>query len=161
MEIETPLSPVLISSNQPAAMEVDDIIASPPPNPVEQAPVIGPRPTLADILKVHEVIRKDKALKKATFKIEMPNPLAADLRAIEQIFEAGRPTWEVLFARLEAAQPFQIPRAKFSVVLETGQALVRTSPSQILQSFVRDHGNKSLAELFAKKNWSNFKNTWW
>nr|CCA17146.1 AlNc14C30G2849 [Albugo laibachii Nc14] len=157
MEIETPLPPVLISSNQPAAMEVDDITASPPSNPVEQAPVTRPRPTLADKLKGHEEI-----LKKAAFKVEMRKPLAADLRAIEQLFEAGRPTWEVLSARLEAAQPFQIPREKFSVVLETGQALVRTSLSQTLQSLVRDHGNKSLAERFApKKRWSNFKNTWW
>nr|CCA13858.1 AlNc14C1G1 [Albugo laibachii Nc14] len=49
MEIETPLSPVMISSNQPAAMEVDDITTSPPSNPVDQAPVTGPRPTLGDI----------------------------------------------------------------------------------------------------------------
>ncbi|CCI46830.1 unnamed protein product [Albugo candida] len=148
MEIETPLSPNPIPANQPVAMEVDDALPSAPRKPVEQGKKTGNRPSLADILKGHEEIRKDKAAKKATWKVEMPKPLASDLRAIEKLFEEGRPSWEVLSAHLTAAKPFVLPSAKFSVVLETGQALVRTPPAHILQSFVRDHGNVIVDELF-------------
>nr|CCA19830.1 AlNc14C80G5242 [Albugo laibachii Nc14] len=117
MEIGTPISPVAISANQLDAMEVDAHTASPPSTPVDEAsqpvqatpqpgaatstPVHAatepsPRSTLADISKGHEEIRKDKATKKAAFKVEMPKPLAADLRAIEMLFAEGRPSWEVL-----------------------------------------------------------------
>ncbi|CCI11676.1 unnamed protein product [Albugo candida] len=138
MEIETPLSPNPIPANQPVAIEVDDALPSAPRSPVEQGKKTGNRPSLADILKGHEEIRKDKAAQKATWKVEMPKLLASDLRTIEKLFEEGRPSWEVLSAHLTVAKPFVLPSAKFSVVLETGQALVRTPPAHILQSFVRD-----------------------
>nr|CCA19889.1 AlNc14C81G5299 [Albugo laibachii Nc14] len=113
MEIGTPISPVAISANQPDAMGVDSPTTSPPSTPVDEvsqpvqatpqpgaatstpvhaATEPSSRPTLADILKGHEEIRKYKAFKKAAFKVEMPKPLAADLRAIEMLFAEGRHT---------------------------------------------------------------------
>nr|CCA19835.1 AlNc14C80G5247 [Albugo laibachii Nc14] len=79
----------------------------------------------------------------------MPKPIASDLQAIDQLFEGGRPSWAVLSAHFQAAKPFTIPTAHFSVVLETGQAFIRTPPAQILQSFARDHGNKLVGEFLA------------
>ncbi|CCI50852.1 unnamed protein product [Albugo candida] len=124
MEIETPLSPTPISANQPVPMEVDDNTASSASKPVETACETDHRPSLAEILKGQEEARKDKAVKKAN------------------------PSWDVLAVHLAAAKPFILPSAKFSIVLETGQTFVRTPPAQILQSFVRDHGNKILDDLF-------------
>ena len=147
MEIETPLSPTPISANEPVAMEVDDNSTSSTSKPVQEASGTDPRPSLAEILKGQEEIRKDKAAKKAKWKVEMPKPLASDLRAIEQLFQDGRPSWDVLAVHLEAAKPFTVPHAKYSVVLETGQTFVRTPHAQLLQSFARDHGNKILEEL--------------
>ncbi|KAL0583388.1 hypothetical protein ABG067_006623 [Albugo candida] len=139
VEIETPLSPNPIPANQPVAMEVDDALPSAPRRPVEQGKKTGKWPCLADILKSHEEIHKDKAAKKATWKVEMPKPLASDLRAIESCSKRA-----VLSAHLTAAKLSYYRAPKFSVVLETGQALVRNPPAHILQSFVRDHGNAKL-----------------
>ncbi|CCI43602.1 unnamed protein product [Albugo candida] len=66
MEFETPLSPIPIPANQPVAMEVVDALPSASRKSVEQGQKTGSRPSLADILKVHEEFRKDKAPKKAT-----------------------------------------------------------------------------------------------
>nr|CCA19881.1 AlNc14C81G5291 [Albugo laibachii Nc14] len=151
MEIETPLSPTSIPATQAVAMEIDASGASSPPKPINNSGETAPRPTLADVLKGHEEIRKDKARKKAMFKAEMPKPLAADLHAIEQLFANRRPSWEVLSSHLTAAQTFAIPTAKISLVLETGQAFARIPPTQLLESFVRDHGNPVLEELFSRR----------
>ena len=148
MEIETPLSPTPISANQPVPMEVDDNTASSASKPVRTTSETDHRPSLAEILKGQEEVRKDKAIKKAKWKVEMPKPLASDLRAIEQLFQDGRPSWDVLAVHLAAAKPFILPSAKYSIVLETGQTFVRTPPAQILQSFVRDHGNTILDDFF-------------
>lgn len=43
----------------------------------------------------------------------MPKPIAADLQAIEQLFEAGRPSWGILSARLKAAKPSAVPEHGF------------------------------------------------
>nr|CCA18141.1 AlNc14C46G3696 [Albugo laibachii Nc14] len=151
-EIGTPISPVAISANQPDAME----LATPQPGAatstlVHAATEPSPRPTLDDILKGHEEIRKDKASKKAAFTVEMPKLLAADLRAIEMLFAEGRPSWEVLSVHLDAAKPFDIPTATFPMVLETGRAFVRIPPAHILQSFARDHDNEILKGLLQEE----------
>nr|CCA18928.1 AlNc14C59G4391 [Albugo laibachii Nc14] len=148
-ELTTTGSPsTVISANKPTAMDVDDTGVSSTTEAEPKPKKNDNRPTLADTLKGPEELRKDKAAKKTQWKVEMPKPLAADLHAIDKLFEDGRPRWEVLSAHLTAAKPFALPIAKFSVVLETGQVLVRTPPAQILQSFVRDHGNLIIAELF-------------
>nr|CCA26180.1 AlNc14C354G10937 [Albugo laibachii Nc14] len=140
-------------------MDANAECASSTSKPGSATEATGPWPTLADILKGNEEIRKDKAHKKMAFKVEMPESLAADLHAIEKLFEDDRPSWGVPSAHLEAAKPFEIPIATFPLVLETGQALVRTPPVQILHSFARDHGNEILWALFKKKGWPTSKGT--
>ncbi|CCI49782.1 unnamed protein product [Albugo candida] len=108
-------------------MDMDDAATSLPVLSVNKPVHKETRPLLADILKGHEEIHKGKAVKKATWKVEMPKLLAADLSAIKKHF--GR-------------------RSSKLGLLETGQALVRTPPAHILQSFVRDHGNVIVDELF-------------
>nr|CCA17407.1 AlNc14C34G3082 [Albugo laibachii Nc14] len=108
----------------PTPFEVDDRNASSssPPTFNEPDPKAH-RPTLVDILK------------------------ASDLQAIDRLFEDDLPSWDVLSAYLIAAKAYVIPTARFSAVLETGQAFVRSPPAHILQSFARDHGNKIVGEL--------------
>ena len=115
-------------------MDVDDTPVSSTTKAEPKPAKNDNRPTLADILKRPEELRKDKATKKAQWKVGMPKPLAADLHAIDKLFEDGRPCWEVLSTHSTAAKPFALPVAKFPVVLETGQALVRTPPAHTLQS---------------------------
>nr|CCA15735.1 AlNc14C14G1641 [Albugo laibachii Nc14] len=148
MDMDPTPSPTSAAPSAP--MEVDDTTASSSSPPTFHEPVpTANRPTLADILKGYNEIRKDKAAQKAKWKVEMPKPIASDLQAIDQLFEGGRPSWAVLSAHLQAAKPFTIPTAQFSVVLETGQAFIRTPSAQILQSFARDHGNKLVGEFLA------------
>nr|CCA17457.1 AlNc14C35G3128 [Albugo laibachii Nc14] len=132
-------------------MEVDDTGVGLTTEATGAPAKTDPRPTLADILKGKEEIRKDKAAKQARFKAAMPKPIAADVRAVEKLFANGRPSWDVLSAHLTAAKPFVVPSAKFSMVLETGQALAGTPPTQILESFARDHGNRKVEELLTHR----------
>nr|CCA18947.1 AlNc14C60G4410 [Albugo laibachii Nc14] len=104
-----------------------------------------------DILKGKEEIRKDKAAKQAQFKAAMPKRLVADLRAIEKLSANERPSWDVLSTHLTVAKPFVVPGTKFSMVLETGEALAGTPPTQILESFARDHGNLKVEILFTQR----------
>ncbi|KAL0584516.1 hypothetical protein ABG067_005695 [Albugo candida] len=99
-------------------------------------------PTLAEIIKSQESLRKDQARALAKFRVELSKPKASDIEAILQLYADGEhPDWSVLSAKLEAARPFQIRKATFPMVLETGQSLTRTPNGKILTSLMRDHGN--------------------
>nr|CCA15716.1 AlNc14C14G1633 [Albugo laibachii Nc14] len=70
----------------------------------------------------------------------------------EPVPTANRPTLaDILKGHNETRKDKAAQKAKwkFSVVLETGQAFIRTPPAQILQSFARDHGNKIVGEFKA------------
>ena len=109
-------------------------------------------PTLAELLKSQESLRKDKARVKAQYRVELAKPKASDIEAIMQLYaDGGHPEWSVLAGKLEAARPFQIPKASFPMILETGQALVRTSNAKILSSLMRDHGNPVVQSLLDSK----------
>ena len=69
------------------------------------------------------------------------------MREIEDLFAEGRPSWDVLSAKLASARPFQLPSANFAIILETGQSLARIDNAKILQSFARDHANPVVGEL--------------
>ena len=104
-------------------------------------------PSLASVLKQQEELRKDKEQKKAKYQVEMPKPLGADIYAIEKLYADGRPDWDVVAAKISAAQPYQLLRAEHAMIIETGQELGKTSPAKILSSFLRDHGNSVVNEL--------------
>ena len=52
--------------------------------------------------------------------------------------------------KLYSARPFQVPRAKFPMVLETGQTLSRIDNAKLLQFFVRENGNPVVDELLER-----------
>nr|CCA26215.1 AlNc14C358G10971 [Albugo laibachii Nc14] len=143
IDVEPTPSPTLAAPPNP--MQVDDTNASSSSPPMFNEPVT--KSNWSTLVKGHEEIRKDKAAAKAKSKVDIPKHIASELKAIDQLFEEGRPTWDVLSAHLTAAKPFAIPTARLSVVLETGQVFVHSPPAHILQMFARDHGNKILGNL--------------
>ena len=128
--------PVTNTDSKPAAT---------PESATTSTPAKGP--TLADVLRSQEKIRKDKKKANSAFRVEIPKPSAANLREIEHLFADGRPSWDILSAKLASARPFKLPCARFFMVLETGQELARVDNAKILQSFVRDNANPVVEEL--------------
>nr|CCA23005.1 AlNc14C176G8117 [Albugo laibachii Nc14] len=112
----------------------------------------GKPPTLADLLKSKESLRKDKIKAKAQYCVELPQPKASDIEAIMKLYaDGGHPEWSVLAEKWEAARPFQIVKATCPMILETGQALTRTPNGNNLSSLTRDHGNPVFGSLLDSK----------
>ena len=85
-------------------------------------------PTLAEILKTQEPLRKYKARAKEQYLLELPKTKASDIEAIMKLYDdEGHPEWSVLAAKLETARTFLIPKASFPMFLGTGQLLSNTS----------------------------------
>ena len=77
--------------------------------------------TMAELLKSYESLRKDKTQAKAQLRVEFPKTKASNVKAIIQLHADGaHPKWSVLAGKLEAPRPFQIPKASFLMILETG-----------------------------------------
>ncbi|KAL7679805.1 hypothetical protein Plhal304r1_c073g0161181 [Plasmopara halstedii] len=116
-------------------MDLNDAVPAPPVvTPTAPASVTDPAcpPRLLDVSRNVASLRRDNvAVNLAQLRVETPKPLASDIEAIEAL-----------------ARPYQLPRARYALVLETGGSFARTAPQKILQSFVRDHNNPMLAELF-------------
>ena len=107
-------------------------------------------PTLAEVIRNAASIRRDGvAANAAKLRVETPKPLASDVEALEAMYARGTP-WATIATNITSARPYELPRAQYSLVLETGASLARTAPQKILQSFVRDHNNPVLADLFDK-----------
>ncbi|KAL7693485.1 hypothetical protein Plhal304r1_c004g0018141 [Plasmopara halstedii] len=132
-------------------MDVDDAVPAPPVvTPAAPAPVTAPaRPPrlLDDIRNVASLRRDNVAVNLAQLRVETPKPLASDIEAIEALYDNGKP-WLSIAPSITSARPYQLPRARYSLVLETRGSFARIAPQKILQSFVRDHNNPVLAELF-------------
>nr|CCA23595.1 AlNc14C200G8656 [Albugo laibachii Nc14] len=112
----------------------------------------GKPPTLADLLKSKESLRKDKIKAKAQYRVELPQSKASDIAAIMKLYaDGGHPEWSVLAEKLEAARPFQIVKATCPMILETGQALTRTPNGKLLISLMRYHGNPVFGSLLDSK----------
>ncbi|KAI9919275.1 hypothetical protein PsorP6_017795 [Peronosclerospora sorghi] len=79
-------------------------------------------------------------------RVKIPKPLASDVEAIEELYSKGTP-WSEIATNITQARPYQLPRARYALVLETGASSSKTDPMKLLQSFVRDHNNPVLAEL--------------
>lgn len=98
-------------------------------------------PTLRTLLQRTTEIRRDHVEAPEKKKVELPKPLAADIEAIDALYEAGG-DWSALAPRIDRARPYMLPRARYVMVIETGQAFQRTSPNKLLTSFSNDHGNQ-------------------
>ena len=146
---DTVSAPVLETKKTDSApLPVPNTVSKPAATPesvTTSTPAKGP--TLADVLRSQETIRKDKKKANSAFRVEIPKPSAANLRAIEHLYADGRPSWDILSAKLASARPFELPCARFFMVLETGQELSRIDNAKILQSFVRDNANPVVEDL--------------
>jgi hypothetical protein len=98
-------------------------------------------PTLRSLLQRTKEIRRNQVEPPKKKRIGMPKPLAADIEAIDALYEAGG-DWSAIALRIEQARPYVLPRARYVMVIETGQAFQRTSPFKLLTSFSNDHGNQ-------------------
>ncbi|KAF1330506.1 putative Pollike protein, partial [Globisporangium splendens] len=98
-------------------------------------------PTLRSLLQRTKEIRRDHVEPPEKNRVELPKPLAADIEAIDALYEAGG-DWSALAPRIDLARPYVLPRARYVMVIETGQAFQRTSPNKLLASFSNDHGNE-------------------
>lgn len=115
------------------------------------APASDARMTMAELLRRNEDIRRDHVASQAARKrVETPKPLAVDIEAIERQYAAGM-DWSLIASRLSQARPYQMPTAKFDMVIDTGKALAKTSVHKILASLSGpDHGNPVLEELYKR-----------
>ncbi|KAF1328370.1 putative Pollike protein, partial [Globisporangium splendens] len=122
-----------------------------PTPPAPSSPATDTRLSMADILRLQEDIRRDRAVVDASRRrVETPKPLAVDIEAIERQYAAGG-DWSNIASRLEQARPYQLPRAKYDMVIETGRALAKTPVQKILASLASSgHGNAALEELYKR-----------
>ncbi|KAF1327222.1 putative Pollike protein, partial [Globisporangium splendens] len=120
-----------------------------PPLPASSAPAADTRLSMAEVLRLQEDLRRDRAVVDASRRrVETPKPLAVDIEAIERQYAAGG-DWSNISSRLEQARPYQLPRAKYDMVIETGRALAKTPVQKILASLASPgHGNAALEELY-------------
>uniref|UniRef100_K3WG12 Uncharacterized protein n=1 Tax=Globisporangium ultimum (strain ATCC 200006 / CBS 805.95 / DAOM BR144) TaxID=431595 RepID=K3WG12_GLOUD len=121
------------------------------PPPASSAPAVDTRLNMAEVLRLQEDLRRDKAAVDASRRrVETPKPLAVDIEAIERQYAAGA-NWSTIAARLEQARPYQVSRARYDMVIETGRTLAKTPIQKILASLVSSgHGNAVLEELYKR-----------
>ncbi|KAF1331469.1 putative Pollike protein, partial [Globisporangium splendens] len=119
--------------------------------PASSASAADTRLSMADVLRLQEDLRRDRAVVDASRRrVETPKPLAVDIEAIERQYAAGG-DWSNIASRLEQARPYQLPRAKYDMVIETGRALAKTPVQKILASLASSgHGNAALEELYKR-----------
>ncbi|KAF1320324.1 hypothetical protein FI667_g12572, partial [Globisporangium splendens] len=122
-----------------------------PTPPASSASAADTRLSMADVLRLQEDLRRDRAVVDASRRrVETPKPLAVDIEAIERQYTVGG-DWSNIASRLEQARPYQLPRAKYDMVIETGRALAKTPVQKILASLASSgHGNAALEELYKR-----------
>ncbi|KAF1327039.1 putative Pollike protein, partial [Globisporangium splendens] len=125
-------------------------------DPMDSAVVVAPanvdvRLSMAELLQQQEHLRRDRAVIEATRRrVETPKPLAVDIEAIERQYAAGG-DWSHIASRMEQARPYQLPTAKYDMVIETGRALAKTPLQKIMASLAStSHGNATLDELYQR-----------
>lgn len=97
-------------------------------------------PTLRALLQRPTAIRRDNVDAPAPPRVELPRPKSMDIEAIDALYDAGG-DWSQLAASVDRARLYALPRARYVMVIETGQAFQRTALSKILASLLKDHGN--------------------
>jgi hypothetical protein len=137
------------STDNPPDTTIDDGDVVMVDGGIMEAPAEDIRPTMAELLRQQEHLRRDRAVVEAARKrVETPKPLAVDIEAIERQYAAGG-DWSLIASRMEQARPYQLPKAKYDMVIDTGRALAKTSVHKILASLAGpDHGNSALEELY-------------
>uniref|UniRef100_A0AAV1VNR0 Uncharacterized protein n=1 Tax=Peronospora matthiolae TaxID=2874970 RepID=A0AAV1VNR0_9STRA len=108
------------------------------------------RPTMADVIARHERLRRDNADDDAARRrVETPKPLACDIEAIERQYAAGN-DWSFIAMRIDQARPYELPRAKYDMVIDTGRTFAKTPLQKIMASLTgKSHGSDVLERLYA------------
>ncbi|DBA01033.1 TPA: hypothetical protein N0F65_002643 [Lagenidium giganteum] len=110
----------------------------------------NPGPSLDDLIRQPRELRRDGACNPAPrVRVETPKPLAVDVEAIDALYAAGGGDWDEIARLIDAARPYKLPKAKYTMVLSTGISFAKTSPNRILESLLRDPGNDVVKELLA------------
>ena len=117
----------------------------------DEAPsaAVDTRPTMADLLHQQETIRRDEAEIEANrSRIITPKPRACDIELIERQYAAGR-GWSFITNRIEQARPYDLPRARYDMVIDTGRTFAKTPLQKIMASLAgTSHGNPVLEKLY-------------
>ncbi|KAF1315563.1 putative Pollike protein, partial [Globisporangium splendens] len=156
----------------PSDSSGDEDDAMPPPPPADVEPDVDevmpsagvgaaaaaagaaedPRPTMAMLLSQQEAIRRDNAeVDAARRRVETPKPLAIDIEAIERQYAAGG-DWSAIASSIHQSRPYQLPRAKYDMVIETGKTFAKTPLTKIMAALVgTNYGNRALDRLYEQK----------
>lgn len=123
-------------------------MGSPPPRTVPTQPV-DTRLTMAELLQQQETIRRDDAhVTTLRRRIETPKPLACDIESIERQYAAGH-DWSSIASGLHQARPYQLPRARFDMIIDTGRTFAKTPLQKVMASLTGPQlGNPALEELY-------------
>ncbi|CEG47962.1 uncharacterized protein PHALS_05446 [Plasmopara halstedii] len=140
-------SDALVVATAAAALN-DEPMELPLVDTVSPAPA-DTRPTMAELLQSQEVIRRDKAVIDALRnRIETPKPLARDIESIERQYAAGR-DWSFVSSRIDQARPYELPRKRYDMVIDTGRTFAKTPLQKIMSSLTGSHhGNDALEKLY-------------
>ncbi|POM79846.1 Hypothetical protein PHPALM_2390, partial [Phytophthora palmivora] len=90
------------------------------------------RPTMAMLLRQQETIRRDNAEVDAARRcVETPKPLAVDIEMIERQYAAGG-DWSDIASCIHQSRTYELPRAKYGLVIETGKTFTKTPLTKIM-----------------------------
>ncbi|CEG40049.1 uncharacterized protein PHALS_10271 [Plasmopara halstedii] len=129
-------------------------LASTPVEPIadstsaaQQSPATsgGETPSLGALLRRPTEIRRDRTAVSASNRVVLPRPCAADITAIDALYENGG-DWASLLASVEQARPYELPRARYVMTIGTGRAFERTGINKIMASFLKENGNAVVTE---------------
>lgn len=130
-----------------AAITDDDAVKS-----VVDKDVNDPRPSMAMLLRQQEAIRRDNVkADTARRRVETPKPLAVDIEAIERQYATGG-DWSDIASCIHQSRPYELPRARYDMVIETGTTFTKTSLTKIMAALVgTNHRNRTLDRLYEQK----------
>ncbi|KAI9905422.1 hypothetical protein PsorP6_013825 [Peronosclerospora sorghi] len=131
-----PPSPTAAGANvdrQPRLVDVE-VDSNAPPTETATDANVDRTLRLVDVIRKASALRRDTAtLTAAHTRVETPKPLASDVEAIEELYSKGTP-WSEIATNITQARPYQLPRARYALVLETGASFSKTAPMKLLQS---------------------------
>ncbi|KAL7685782.1 hypothetical protein Plhal304r1_c029g0094831 [Plasmopara halstedii] len=79
--------------------------------------------------------------------IKTPKPLACDIDSIERQYAARR-DWSFVSSRIDQARPYELPRARYDMVIDTGRTFAKPALQKIMASLTGSHhGNDALEKL--------------
>ncbi|POM80670.1 Hypothetical protein PHPALM_1464 [Phytophthora palmivora] len=122
----------------------DDEMLPPPPTSVDPEAVQA-RPSA---VTGGETIRRDNAeVDAARRRVETPKPLAVDIGMIERQYAAGGDWSDIAFC-IHQSRPYELPRAKYDMVIETGKTFTKTPLTKITATLVgKSYRNCALDRL--------------